>query len=363
MNYIAYSEVEGFVGFHGHPLNGTKFFTWGQSGPGRFMQDFLGGLSGVEPAAEGRVGDYAELQVGPAFTQMQTFDLPANATLEWTEFFGAFVPDADAGDTDALQSEDYGEAVGVVEDWLTGGDGVNDTTFLATDAWLASIADTPISPASSSNSSSSILAYGSPWGAVEEMRREAAAQGFPGWQRPPQKQRKETGEDGAAGERRNDAWWREQERRAVKGKPRYSSRQPPASSEGEDKDGDASSSWQLAPGLYFDRDAAADDDEAKAWVELITAGTFSDDTLAQAAPLSYQIGDEWLELLLASEASFGGSWLHDLHIGVALTERGDVDEPRRRFQQSLSKKVGERAVARIHIFLSFLSVVLRRNRE
>ena len=38
INYIAYAEEEGFVGFHGHPLNGTKFFTWGQSGPGRFMQ-------------------------------------------------------------------------------------------------------------------------------------------------------------------------------------------------------------------------------------------------------------------------------------------------------------------------------------
>ena len=23
---------------HGHDMNGTKFFTWGQSGPGRFMQ-------------------------------------------------------------------------------------------------------------------------------------------------------------------------------------------------------------------------------------------------------------------------------------------------------------------------------------
>ena len=63
MNYIAYAEEEGFVGFHGHPLNGTKFFTWGQSGAGRFMQDFLGGLSGPNPAAE-RTGDYAELQVG-----------------------------------------------------------------------------------------------------------------------------------------------------------------------------------------------------------------------------------------------------------------------------------------------------------
>ena len=33
--------------FHGHPLNGTKFFTWGQGGPGRFMQDFLGGGAGL----------------------------------------------------------------------------------------------------------------------------------------------------------------------------------------------------------------------------------------------------------------------------------------------------------------------------
>jgi hypothetical protein len=38
VNYISYAEEAGFVGFHGHPLNGTKFFTWGQSGPGRFMQ-------------------------------------------------------------------------------------------------------------------------------------------------------------------------------------------------------------------------------------------------------------------------------------------------------------------------------------
>jgi hypothetical protein len=80
VNYISYADEEGFVGVHGHPLNGSKFFTWGQSGPGRFMQDFLGGLSGPEPASD-RSGDYAELQVGPAFTQFQTFDLPAETTL------------------------------------------------------------------------------------------------------------------------------------------------------------------------------------------------------------------------------------------------------------------------------------------
>ena len=43
----------------GHPLNGTKFFTWGDNGPGRFMQDFLAG-------GGKREGDYTELQVGPA---------------------------------------------------------------------------------------------------------------------------------------------------------------------------------------------------------------------------------------------------------------------------------------------------------
>ena len=37
-----------YAAVHGHSLNGTKFFTWGQSGPGRFMQDFLaGGVKGA----------------------------------------------------------------------------------------------------------------------------------------------------------------------------------------------------------------------------------------------------------------------------------------------------------------------------
>ena len=145
------------------------------------------------------------------------------------------------------------------------------------------------------------------------------------------------------------------------GQPR-SSRQPPASSEGEDKDGDASSSWQLAPG-YFDRDAAADDDEAKAWVELITAGTFSDDTLAQAVPLSYQIGDEWLELLLASEASFGGSWLHDASEWPSRSEETSTSRGGASSRASARRWASGRLHEYISFFLSFLSVVLRRNRE
>jgi hypothetical protein len=86
--YIGHTDSDGYVLVHGHPLNGTKFYTWGQSGPGRFMQDFLAG--GVK-----RGGDYTELQVGPAPTQMQTFSLPKQSTKEWTEWFRGF--DGDIG--------------------------------------------------------------------------------------------------------------------------------------------------------------------------------------------------------------------------------------------------------------------------
>jgi len=61
-------------------LNGTKFYTWGQSGPGRFMQDFLAG-------GGKRQGDYTELQVGPAPTQMQNFPVPKLSSQQWTEWF------------------------------------------------------------------------------------------------------------------------------------------------------------------------------------------------------------------------------------------------------------------------------------
>lgn len=70
----------GYTLIHGHPLNGTKFYTWGQSGPGRFMQDFLAG-------GGKRQGDYTELQVGPAPTQMQNFPVPKLSSQQWTEWF------------------------------------------------------------------------------------------------------------------------------------------------------------------------------------------------------------------------------------------------------------------------------------
>lgn len=49
-----------------------------------------------------------------------------------------------------------------------------------------------------------------------------------------------------------------------------------------------------------------------------------------------QIGDEWLNLLLAAEdAAQSSNWLTNLHVAVALIERGDVDEPKTRLAKSL----------------------------
>ncbi|KOO32187.1 tetratricopeptide repeat family protein [Chrysochromulina tobinii] len=91
-HWIAHvSDDTEYVAVHGHGLNGTKFFTWGQSGPGRFMQDFLGGLSGGPPVGESeRAGDYTELQTGVQPTQQQVFTLPANSSIAFTEYYKPF---------------------------------------------------------------------------------------------------------------------------------------------------------------------------------------------------------------------------------------------------------------------------------
>ena len=163
-HYIAFAEPTGFVGWHGHSsaINGSKFFSWGQNGAGRFMQDFLGGISGPGPIAENaRVGDYAELQVGPAFTQMQTWDLPAGKPVQWTEYFGAFV-----GDRAALMGSSYEGALAHVDEWrASSASGVNDSVIADVDAFLVSIADRP---------PTEILSRGMPWGAIELERRRVS---------------------------------------------------------------------------------------------------------------------------------------------------------------------------------------------
>lgn len=132
---------------HGHPLNGTKFFTWGQSGPGRFMQDFLAG-------GGKRQGDYTELQVGPAPTQMQTFPLPKQSIREWTEWFKGF-----DGSNSVLRGSDYQAALGTIDTWMRSPEGMPKETSGDWDAFFAEHA---------SDEPSEILVMGQPWGALGE---------------------------------------------------------------------------------------------------------------------------------------------------------------------------------------------------
>ena len=247
--YIAHTELDGFVLVHGHPLNGTKFFTWGQSGPGRFMQDFL--------AAGGKGnGYYTELQTGPAPSQMQTVPMPANSNLEWTEWFKAF-----DGSSDVLRGADYQKALGEVDAWMKSGEGMPKESVDDWDAFFQ---------AHSSDAPSEILVTGQPWGALEEKRL----------------------------------------------------------------------GHQLAPGLTFTLplEGQANYDEVTPWVELLDTGKFSEATLSRL-PLSYQTTDVWYDVITRSaESSSGMTWLHALHIGVNMAERGEVEQPIKYFTQSVELK-------------------------
>ena len=147
--YIAHTEEDGYVLVHGHPLNGTKFFTWGDSGPGRFMQDFLAG-------GGKRQGDYTELQVGPAPTQMQNFPVPKNSIREWTEWFKGF-----DGDKSVLRGKSYDDALDLIENWMRSDVGMPQEEVKKWNAFFEKHATT---------APSEILVRGQPWGALEELR-------------------------------------------------------------------------------------------------------------------------------------------------------------------------------------------------
>lgn len=94
--------------------------------------------------------------------------------------------------------------------------------------------------------------------------------------------------------------------------------------------------YKLAPGIEFAMPASDTlaYNEALPWLELLDSGTFSDVSLSRL-PLSYQTTDAWLALLYKSVETFGMTWLHALHIGICLTERGAVSESIAYFETSI----------------------------
>jgi hypothetical protein len=128
--------------YHGHTLNGTKFW---EGGAGRGSQRWYyhekappsPNGAGDNGGGCGSCGCFTELQAGVAPTQSNVFTMQGGSTHEHTEFFKtlAKVPE------DPLYSANYSEALGAVDTWLESADGVPRSTFEAMDAWMESVAE------------------------------------------------------------------------------------------------------------------------------------------------------------------------------------------------------------------------------
>jgi hypothetical protein len=148
--WIAHVDDSGdYVAVHGHPLNGTKFFTWGQSGPGRFMQDFLAG-------GEAGGGYYTELQSGVTPTQQQVFTLPGQSSIAFTEYFKPMRrPGAGPLPTG------YANATAEVGRWWESSAGIPQSKVAKMETFFSALEDRPVKR-------SELLSEGSPWGALHE---------------------------------------------------------------------------------------------------------------------------------------------------------------------------------------------------
>lgn len=153
--YIAHAAADGFTVVHGHPLNGTKFFTWGMSPEGDFWQDFMSASDYTHNGTHR--GRYAELQIGPAPTQMQTFPIAAGSSFQWTEWFKGFF-----GSVPALHSANYSESLCEVERFLAGPGGISPQRIAEMDRFFLSHVDDYVEPAN-------MLTNGSAWGGLYEL--------------------------------------------------------------------------------------------------------------------------------------------------------------------------------------------------
>ena len=146
-----------YLAVHGHDMNGTKFFTWGQSGPGRFMQDFLaGGKRGA--------GYYTELQSGIKPTQMQVFDLPGKSHLSFTEYY--------KGTVVSRMPESHKNSVDWVSKWWDSPDGIPQKKVAEMEAFFADLESRPVQR-------HEVISEGSVWGHLQERAAGPHGEGGP----------------------------------------------------------------------------------------------------------------------------------------------------------------------------------------
>lgn len=97
---------------------------------------------------------------------------------------------------------------------------------------------------------------------------------------------------------------------------------------------------KISSGLRFDRGT---NDAEQPWDELLTAGMFSAETLT-TTPRSFNVSDGWTAVLRESARAHGPTWLHHLHLGVALLEQGEFDAARAHFTASIKLKENAQAL-------------------
>ena len=151
--YLAYPDKEG----HGllqcstNRLQGRKLFVWGQAPGGKNWQRFLSGA--------GCDGAYAEIQAGIAKTQYESLPMPPGTAWEWLEAYGAM-------DMEPAQvHESWHQAQEQVEYMLD--------RRLPLERMEQILADTR---AMARRPAEKQLLHGTPWGALENLRRERAGQ-------------------------------------------------------------------------------------------------------------------------------------------------------------------------------------------
>lgn len=104
---------------------------------------------------------------------------------------------------------------------------------------------------------------------------------------------------------------------------------------------------RISPGLSFDVEPGA---EERPWAELLAPGMFSKRTLAES-PRSFAVSAGWITALRESARRHGATWLHHVHLGVALLEGGQFQEAMQSFASSLSLREGalaHRCIALLH---------------
>ena len=309
--WITHVQPDGFSVLHSHPsfLNGTKFFEWGYNEYATYNEDFLSAtqtdVPGCNPDAYDpwcdkmtHEGGYVELQVGPARTQMHTFPVPAESSIEWTEHFKAWQADATK-----MLAADYNVALHEVNDWLRSPQGIPKEDLAHVDEVLRAIADVPPTP-------DQILNKGMPWGGLHEMLltklKNEATQG------ETRSNTQGLGEVGPGGKGKTDGTVR------------------------------------LAPGCPFP--APELNDETAPWIELLKDGTFSNETLANRVPVNFEVSETWMELLSKSLMAGHETWLHYLFLGTHALEVGNADGARELLTKSMNLQPSVHGARNLAIF-------------